>query len=271
MRLNFFSYIGGKFYLVDKLLKLIPSHETYIEPFGGSAKLLLNKPPSKVEIYNDADIRLANLFYVVSNEATFNEFYEKVNRLVYSRALLKELCECANTSPSFIGDVDKAVCFYYSMRASFSSGLGYGFAYSFTRNEASRFINSVKKLPIIHERLKNILTFNESYDIILEKYMNDEKVFVYLDPPYYGAEHYYKFFTEGDHERMLKLLKKAKFKWLLSGYDNNLYSKELKDFCKLELSSFKPSYGITKHSKHKKRPKSQEILWSNYYKGGDLL
>jgi len=81
----------GSFYLLDKLLKLIPSHETYIEPFGGSAKLLLNKPPSKVEIYNDADIRLANLFYVVSNEATFNEFYEKVNRLVYSRVLLKEL------------------------------------------------------------------------------------------------------------------------------------------------------------------------------------
>jgi len=61
------------------------------------------------------------------------------------------------------------------VRTSFSSGLGCSFAYSFTRNEASRFVNGVKGLLIIHERLKNILTFNESYDIILEKYMNDEK------------------------------------------------------------------------------------------------
>jgi len=270
MRLNFFSYMGGKFYLLDKLLKLIPSHETYIEPFGGSAKLLLNKPPSKVEIYNDADIRLANLFYVVSNEATFNEFYEKVNRLVYSRVLLKELY--SNIEVEKLGDVNKAICFYYYLMTNFASQpLRYSFGYSFTRNEAFRFVNSVKKLPVVHERLKNILTFNESYDIILEKYVNDVSVFVYLDPPYYGAEHYYKIpFTRGDHERMLNLLKQAKFKWLLSGYDNNLYNKELRDFYRMEISSFKPSYGITKHSKYKKRPKSQEILWSNYA-GGFVL
>jgi len=265
-RLNFFPYIGGKFYLVDKLLKLIPPHRAYLEPFGGSGKLLLNKPTSEVEIYNDADIRLANLFYVVSNEATFHEFYEKISRLIYSRALLKELYECANTSPIKLGDVNKAVCFYYSLRANFASKLvGYSFAYGYTRNEASRFANGVKKLPIVHERIKNILTFNESYDTILEKYMNDDKAFVYLDPPYYRVKNYYKnHFTEGDHQKMIDLLKRAKFKWLLSGYENELYGRELKDFYKIEIPSFKFSYGVTKNSKLKQKPKSTEILWCNY-------
>jgi site-specific DNA-adenine methylase len=65
---------------------------------------------------------------------------------------------------------------------------------------------------------------------------------------------------------MLNFLKRAKCKWLLSGYSNELYDEELKDFYRLEIQSVKPSYGITEANKHldKTRPKALEILWSNY-------
>jgi DNA adenine methylase len=86
-KLVIFPYIGGKFYMLDVILKLIPKHDIYVEVFGGSAKVLLNKPPSNIEIYNDYDKKIANLFYVVAFK--FEEFYEKVNRIVYSRALRK--------------------------------------------------------------------------------------------------------------------------------------------------------------------------------------
>jgi DNA adenine methylase len=97
--------------------------------------------------------------------------------------------------------------------------------------------------------------------------MNDENAFIYLDPPYFNAEFYYnaKFGLE-DHKHMLSLLKQAKAKWLLSGYANDLYDAELKDFYRVEIPSVKPSYGITEANKHltNERPKALEILWANY-------
>jgi len=48
----FFPYIGGKFNLLEKMLSLIPNHETYVEVFGG-AGTLLNKKPSIVGAFNN--------------------------------------------------------------------------------------------------------------------------------------------------------------------------------------------------------------------------
>jgi site-specific DNA-adenine methylase len=81
-----------------------------------------------------------------------------------------------------------------------------------------------------------------------------------------GTEHYYDVkFTLEDHKKMLDMLKGAKAKWILSGYDNELYNAELKDFYRLEIPTTKPSYGITKTNKPiDKRPQALEILWANY-------
>jgi len=35
-----FTWIGGKHFMVKKLLALIPKHHTYVEVFGGAANLL---------------------------------------------------------------------------------------------------------------------------------------------------------------------------------------------------------------------------------------
>jgi DNA adenine methylase len=264
-KLNFFSYMGGKHLILNKLLKLIPSHKIYVEPFGGSGKLLLNKIPAQHEVYNDADIRIANLFYVVAHR--FEEFNEKVNRLVYARAIYDKIFKEADNVKE-LGDVDRAVSFYFRIKSTFASKItSKSFAYSFTDSQASRYFNGLRELPYIHERLKNVLTLNNDYDIILSEYVNNKDVFIYSDPPYFNAEHYYnaKFSLE-DHKKMLGLLKQAQCKWLLSGYANDLYDEELKDFYRLEIPSVKPSYGITEANKNttNKRPEALEILWSNY-------
>jgi len=48
-----FQFWGGKQYLVDQLVELIPPHRIYVEVFGGAAALLFAKQPSELEIYNE--------------------------------------------------------------------------------------------------------------------------------------------------------------------------------------------------------------------------
>jgi DNA adenine methylase len=267
--LSFFPYIGGKGLLTNTITKLIPEHRIYVEVFGGSAKVLLNKKPSEIEVYNDADLRLSNLFYVIAFK--FPEFEEKVNRLVFSRALHEKFLGELNLkqlSIKELGDVELAVKTYFILRSSFSGQVRNGsFRVSYTRPENKTFFNSLEDLEAIHNRLKNVVVECLGFDKLLENYSDREDTFIYLDPPYFGAEGYYDTkFTLEDHKKLLNLLKNSKAKWLLSGYANELYDTELKDFYRLEIPSFKPSYSITKHNKHitNERPKSTEILWANY-------
>ena len=71
---------------MPKLLPLIPEHACYVEVFGGAAALLLNKPPSPMEVYNDADSELVNLFEVVRDDV--DAFVKQADWLLYSRELL---------------------------------------------------------------------------------------------------------------------------------------------------------------------------------------
>src|SRR5438552_6607042 len=50
-----FGWYGGKFSHLDWILPLLPPCHHYCEPFAGSAAVLLNRPPSPVETYNDLD------------------------------------------------------------------------------------------------------------------------------------------------------------------------------------------------------------------------
>jgi DNA adenine methylase len=264
-KLVFFPYVGGKFYMLDVILKLIPKHEVYVEVFGGSAKVLLNKPPSKVEIYNDYDKKIANLFYVVAFK--FEEFYEKVKWLVYSRAIRKQFLEdYRKTELTELGDVDMAVKTYYLLYTGFGGKhLSGGWAYSFTKSEAKPFFSSLETLRLIHDRLKNVYIECTDFRQLLNKVIHRENAFIYLDPPYYDVEHYYNIdFTEQDHRDLLNTLKQAKAKWLLSGYANPLYDEELKDFYRIEVPAVKHSYGITMYNQAKERPKAIEVLWANY-------
>jgi DNA adenine methylase len=59
--------IGGKYYLTGWITQYIPEHTCYVEPFCGAGHLLFSKEPSPVEILNDIDNNLVNLYKVIQN------------------------------------------------------------------------------------------------------------------------------------------------------------------------------------------------------------
>jgi site-specific DNA-adenine methylase len=60
-----FRYFGAKWSLADWIISYFPPHLNYLEPCGGSAAVLLQKPRSRLETYNDIDGNVVNFGYSV--------------------------------------------------------------------------------------------------------------------------------------------------------------------------------------------------------------
>jgi DNA adenine methylase len=269
--LSFFPYIGGKRYMLKHILRLIPRHRVYVEVFGGSGKVLLNKERSEVEVWNDYDRRLANLFHVVVFK--FDEFYEKVSGLVYSRELYREyLRELREVGRVEVGDVDLAVKTYYVMCCMFSGGgsgfNNFGFKFSKNKNKALTYWRRLEKLERVRERLSGVVVECDDFEVVMRRW-DGEDVFFYCDPPYLveGVGGYYGGFSVEDHERLLRVLKEVKGRWLLSGYANELYDRELGGYNRVEVEVVKHSY----YRRGEEKPRVREVLWFNYDVGKDLV
>ena len=69
-----FPWIGGKEKIAPYILQTFPPKlAQYVEPFGGSGAVLLALPqdPSRLDIYNDLDAELVNLYSCIKECSTF--------------------------------------------------------------------------------------------------------------------------------------------------------------------------------------------------------
>ena len=57
-----FGYFGSKNKLAFELCQELPPHNCWVEAFCGSAAVTLAKPPADIEIINDIDGEIVNLF-----------------------------------------------------------------------------------------------------------------------------------------------------------------------------------------------------------------
>lgn len=79
-------YFGGKYRLAPWIVSHLPPHRVYVEPFGGAASVLLRKPRSYAEVYNDLDGEIVNVFRVLQDASGAVELERRIRLTPYARA-----------------------------------------------------------------------------------------------------------------------------------------------------------------------------------------
>lgn len=79
-------YHGGKWRLAPWIIGYFPPHRVYIEPFGGAASVLIRKPPSFAEVYNDLDGEVVNVFRVLRDPDLALELQRRCQFTPFARA-----------------------------------------------------------------------------------------------------------------------------------------------------------------------------------------
>jgi len=210
---SFISYLGGKSLLVDTIVPLIPPHKVYVEPFAGAAWVLFGKEPSKVEVLNDINVDIVNLYRVVKNH--MEEFVRTFKWILVSR---EEFERFKKLPPETLTDIQRAVRFFYLLKNGYASKLDFStFSSSKTSKSSFNILRIEEMLSDAHIRLSRVYIENKPYQHIIEKFDGKDTCF-YVDPPYYNCEHYYGkgIFERSDFDTLKGLLSAVQGRFIMS-------------------------------------------------------
>lgn len=260
-----FGWYGGKFSHLDWLLPLLPACHHYCEPFAGSAAVLLNRPPSPVETYNDLDGEVVNFFRVLRTEK--EQLIEAIGLTPFSREEFALACEL---DPEQSG-LEQARRFYVRARQvrtglAQTASIGRWANCKLTSRAGmsgviSRWLGAVRDLPAIAERLLRVQIENRPAIDVIRLY-DSPKTLTYCDPPYVhgtrGDDSAYGFeMTDDQHRELAGVLNAAQGMVAISNYPCELMERLYPAPKWRKIESGQKTIHSTKGTR-------VEALWINY-------
>lgn len=229
-------YHGGKFRLATWVLDHFPPHKCYVEPFGGAAGVMIQKPRAYAEVYNDLDGDIVNLFRVLQGEQSSQRLVELLTITPYARAEF-ELAWQATDDP-----VERARRLIIRAQMGFGSA---GASKSTTgfRIDTARAYGTAQQLwqrypehlAAVSKRLTGVLIENRAAEEVLLAHDAPDTLH-YIDPPYMhdtrvngsAKGRYYRHeMSDREHAELLANLKNLCGFVVVSGYPSKLYQTEL--------------------------------------------
>lgn len=237
---------GGKWKLAPWILAHLPTHRVYVEPFGGAASVLLRKPRSYAEVYNDLDGELVNLFRIVRDRG--DELRSALELTPFAREEFDlSYAPCADPLEqarrtvvrSFMGfgtNMSKPTCTGGTTRTGFRSNSNRS-----GTPPAQDWRNYPGLLPDIVERLRGVVIENRDAFEVIQAHDSDQALH-YVDPPYVAdtrdsGRDYRHELTDEDHLRLAELLHGVRGAVVLSGYDSALYRTLYADWRRIEKAA----------------------------------
>lgn len=207
-------WLGGKRRLADTIIPRFPPHTCYVEVFAGGAALYFLRPPAEVEVINDINGDIVNLYRVVQNH--LEEFVRQFKWALSSREIFKWLQE---TPSQTLTDIQRAARFFYLQHQAFGGrvdGQTWGTA---TTAPAVNLLRIEEQLSAAHLRLAGTYIERLDWRECMRRYDRPHSFF-YLDPPYWQTEGYGVPFPWPEYEAMAAVVRGLQGKAIVSLNDH---------------------------------------------------
>ena len=260
-----FGYYGAKQRIARRIISMLPPHNAWVEAFCGSAALTLAKAPAPIEVINDLDGQIVNVFRQLRNNC------KTLCRAVALTPYALEEFETAHAQGGKIEPLEKARRFLVATMMTVNgtvdgTGAGFSFSQSYSRENrearVNRWYNLPQRLEQVVERLRTVRVEKRDARDLLVMFADRPATLVYLDPPYFvKREHGYAIDANDRefHVELLEICVKAKCMLLVSGYETDLYRTMLKrkdGWKKVEIETHTRDTSGRDYAK-------TEVLWMN--------
>lgn len=224
----FFARIGGKSKLVKKIKKIIPSHRIYIEPFVGAGSIFFAKPLAEVNVINDIDKNIIDIY----NDVLLVDDFENINLTLED--VTEEKWNEYKNKIQFNNPKERLINKLLVKRLSYMND---GLKYSKKRGSnipdpIPKFIELKKNFNNYKFKLSNTRIYNDNYENIINNY-DDEDSFTYLDPPYSKQLKRWNYVNYPCRNQLFETLKNMKGKFIMS-YDE----------CDENINLFKQNFNV---------------------------
>lgn len=222
---------GGKWNLAPWVIGFFPPHRCYVEPFGGAASVLIRKPRSYAEVYNDLDGDAVNLFQVLRSERAC-ELVELLRLTPFARA---EFAEAYSQTDDPVERARRLIVRSFMGFGSNGHNRPTGFRANSNRSgttPARDWVNYPDALGAIINRLTGVVIENRDAKEVMAAHDGPETLH-YVDPPYVmdtrsDAGHDYAHeLTDEAHAELLAFLQTLSGTVVLSGYPHEMYDAAL--------------------------------------------
>lgn len=257
------KYHGGKYYLCRWIIEQFPEHKIYVEPFGGAASVLLNKPRAKQEVYNDLEYSIYNLMRVLRDEP--DQILARLKQVKYEQDEYLKMREVYKSEDFDLLDPLEQAVITYSVRRMSRGGLCGTFCWSSriygdgVPGEVHGWLTSLDQLPLIVERLQGVTIENLDAAEVMRSH-DSPTTLHYLDPPYPKTTRVFKNaykeeMTIEEHRQIAQTARSLQGTVIISSYPSKLYDELFEGWERLE----KP---IVNHSSQEKKKETKtEVLW----------
>jgi DNA adenine methylase len=207
------------------ILSHFPEHKIYTEAFGGGGSVLLRKPRAPIEVYNDLDDRMVNLFRVLRDNG--DELRRRIELTPYSRTEFFEAIEPALDPIEAARRVVVRCTMGFSSNSLNNNSDGFKSKHDLGHRLAHYWCNKGDAVSDIAKRMQGVLIENRDAISVIQEH-DSSCTLHYVDPPYLGStrvsgNYCHDMKEDSRHEELLSFLTNVKGMVALSGYRSGIY------------------------------------------------